>query len=376
MKQCKHSPCCCNRVLTGTAVQPWAVPAPAGAPPMCSLPNIWDLCWLTSALCLIKIKSLLEWLWSAFSKERLVKMQDYLQTHRNKIFLYCHKVSYGRNMCKQHFYLPMFWPALKLSLLPDTSLAVLSHSCCDNKALPQPWGSASPLQPPQLSFNCWQNWWMPPLCTLPSPDHASPHKVLPGIRGSCRAPVPNPATSSKHICVLQVDVFEWCLRSYCIHFNTLPFFCWHLKMWIDVAWLSWTSLHGCQIPKGGDIWAQFSVDSRCHKSPLFFWKLHTLLTLHILAFHRNSPHAHLNCSLPDQIKSNNQLMPKCDYCPWAAGNREHSIKRRSRPGLIKLDKNYLWKEVYWKQRLHDRVEQPFQSSKPLSYILSSWYQAL
>lgn len=113
----------------------------------------------------------------------------------------------------------------------------------------------------------------------------------------------------------------------------------------SLAFMDITSLHGHQIPQGGDIWAQFRVDSRCHKPPVFFWNPPPLLTLHIHAFHRNSPHAHPICSLPDQfqITSNNQLLPKCDYCPWVAGNREHSIKLRSGPALIKLDRNYLWK---------------------------------
>lgn len=121
-KQCKHSICCCNRVLIGTGMQPSCCSSSCTSSihVVTSLPKYtWELCWLSSALCLIKIESLLEWLQSAkTSKERLVKLQGYLQTQRNKIFFYCHNwksvpACHGRNMCKELFYLPMFCPALK-----------------------------------------------------------------------------------------------------------------------------------------------------------------------------------------------------------------------------------------------------------------------
>lgn len=73
---------CCNRDLIGTAMQPHVVltPAPALLVPT-SLPGIHLWAALSTALCLIKIKSLLHRLQSATtSKGRLVKQHDYLQT--------------------------------------------------------------------------------------------------------------------------------------------------------------------------------------------------------------------------------------------------------------------------------------------------------
>lgn len=146
-------------------MQPHTVPAPAPALPLWShlCPNTLGSCADSSALCLIKIESLLEPLQSAkTSKERLVKLQDYLQTQGKEIFFYCHNwkavpACHGRNMCKELFYLPMFCPALKN--YPSLQIHIPSSSL----PLWQPWGSASPLQPLQLSstsFNCWQYWWI------------------------------------------------------------------------------------------------------------------------------------------------------------------------------------------------------------------------
>ena len=154
-RQCKYGICCCNRIFIGTAMQPHVVPTPAPALPMWSrlcLGYTWKLCWLSSALCLIKIKSLLQRLQSAkTSKERLVKQHDYLQTQRNEIFFYCHNwkstTVYGCvswQEAVQRDPLPLH-EARHWRLIPP-ALAVLSHSCYVNKALLQPRGSASPLQ--------------------------------------------------------------------------------------------------------------------------------------------------------------------------------------------------------------------------------------
>lgn len=244
-RDCYATPRCSNSCTSSTPV--WSRLCPEYP---------WELCWLSSALCLIKIKSLLERLQSAkTSKERLVKLQDYLQTQRNEIFFYCRNwksmsVCHGRNMCKELLCLPMFCPAPKsypsLQIhLPSSSLSQLLWQEGTSPALRICFSSsASTVQKHQLQLLTV----MVDVSSLhtPIPDHASPvpskHFTRSSLRSGGRELQTCVTLLINHICVLQVDVFEWYLRSYCIHWHILTFFYWHLKKQTDVAWLSWTSL--------------------------------------------------------------------------------------------------------------------------------------
>lgn len=236
-RDCYAALCCSNSCTSSTPV--WSR--------LC-LEYTWELCWLSSALCLIKIKSLLERLQSAkTSKEWLVKLQDYLQTQRDKIFFYCHNwksmpVCHGRNMCKELLCLPMFCPALKsypsLQIyLPSSSLAQLLWQEGTSPALRICFSSlVSTVQKHQLQLLTVMvdvsslHTPIPRPC-LTSPQHFTSCSLGSGGEGTAH----QCDTSYQSHLVLHVDVFEWYLRSYCIHWHILTFFYWHLKMKIDVA---------------------------------------------------------------------------------------------------------------------------------------------
>lgn len=112
------------------------------------------------------------------------------------------------------------------------SLAVLSHSCRDSKAFPQPWGSASSLQSLQLrssSFNCWQYWWISLLFTHPSPAHASPAPSKDFTRCSLGS-----GGGELQSCAALLHQSHLCSVSGCFYMNGV----WEVSAFTDTFWHS------------------------------------------------------------------------------------------------------------------------------------------